>query len=52
MGQLQELQKRMVQQEVASSLENNQADGRYSVSIEPNAAAPAPPVSPSAGDDW
>ncbi|MGB9244304.1 MAG: DUF4349 domain-containing protein [Candidatus Acidiferrales bacterium] len=46
--QLQELQKRMVQQEVASSLENNQADGRYSVSIEPNAAAPAPPVSPSA----
>ncbi len=45
--ELRDLQKRMVQQEVASSLANNSSAERYSVSIEPG-AAPAPPVSPSA----
>jgi hypothetical protein len=45
--QLQELQKRMVQQEVASNLENNQADERYSVSVDNEATvAPAPPPLP------
>jgi hypothetical protein len=46
-AQLDALQKRMVQQEVASNLGNNTSAERYSVSIEPG-AAPAPPVSPSA----
>jgi anti-sigma factor RsiW len=50
--ELRELQKRMVQQEVASSLENNQADERYSVSVDDKAAVapmlPPPPPGTSA----
>ena len=45
--ELRDLQKRMVQQEVASNLANNSSAERYSVSVEPG-AAPAPPVSSSA----
>jgi hypothetical protein len=41
--QLRELQKRMVQQEVASNLGNNQADERYSVTVDNAVVAPAPP---------
>ena len=45
--QLRELQKRMAQQQVASSLENNQADERYSASVnDKSAVATMPPPPP------
>lgn len=45
--ELRDLQKTMVQQEVASNLQNNSSSDRYSVSVEPG-AAPASPLSASA----
>jgi anti-sigma factor RsiW len=45
--ELRELQKRMAQQQVASSLENHQADDRYSVSVnDKSAVATVPPPPP------
>ena len=44
--ELRELQKRMVQQEVASSIENNQVDERYSPYVEGKAAVPTVPPPP------
>jgi anti-sigma factor RsiW len=44
--ELRELQKRMVRQQVASSLENNQADKRYSVSVDDKSAVATMPTAP------
>ena len=47
--ELRELQKRMVHQQVAGSLENNQADERYSVTVDDKSAVatmPPPPPPP------
>jgi Domain of unknown function (DUF4349) len=44
--ELRELQKRMVRQQVASSLENNQADESYSVSVDDKSAVATMPTSP------
>jgi anti-sigma factor RsiW len=47
--ELRELQKRLVQQQVASSLENNQADERYSVSVDDKSAVATVPSPPAPG---
>jgi anti-sigma factor RsiW len=44
--ELRERQERVVRQQVASSLENNQADGRYSVSVDDKSAVTTMPTSP------
>jgi hypothetical protein len=46
-GELQSLRQQAETQRLASSLENDSAAQRYSVSIEPGDAAPAPPISPA-----
>ena len=46
--QLEEYKKWIAQQQISSSLENQSPAQRYSVSIEPGDAAPAPPIAPSA----
>ena len=47
--ELRELQKRLVQQQVASSRENNQADERYSVSVDDKSAVATVPSPPAPG---
>jgi len=47
--ELRELQKRLVQQQVASSLENNQTDERYSVSVDDKSAVATVPSPPAPG---
>jgi hypothetical protein len=50
-AELQAIQKRMIQQQAASTLENNQEDERYSVSVDEKSAVPTmpPPPPPAPG---